>query len=45
MVAISNIVAAEAVVGLHGKEVSILKKVIIPCLLYLFLVGLIGLVQ
>jgi len=45
MIAISNIVTAEAVVGLHGKEMSVLKKVILPCIIYLFLVGLIGLVQ
>lgn len=42
MIALADIMPALAVVGLKGKEREILKRVIIPCLIYVLLVGLIG---
>jgi lactate permease len=43
MIALADIVAAEAVVGLKNKEGKVLKGVIIPCLIYVLIVGLVGL--
>jgi lactate permease len=43
MVALADMLAAETVVGLKNKERAILKGVIIPCLIYLILAGIIGL--
>lgn len=43
MVALNNIVAAQATVKLHGKESKILRINIIPCLIYLVIAGLVGL--
>lgn len=43
MIALADIIVAEAVVGLKNKTRSVLKGVIIPCLIYLIIVGLIGL--
>jgi lactate permease len=42
IVALTNMVAAQATVGLHGKEKEILHKTLIPFLLYLLLVIIIG---
>lgn len=42
MVALADILSGEAVVGLKNEERRILKGVIIPCLVYLSLAGLIG---
>tara|TARA_Y100000310_G_C20698011_1_gene827113 strand:- start:565 stop:2061 length:1497 start_codon:yes stop_codon:yes gene_type:complete len=42
MIALTNIVAAQATVKLHHKEREILKYTIIPCLIYLVLAGLFG---
>jgi len=42
MIALADIIAAEAVVGLKNEERSVLKGVIIPCLIYVILVGIIG---
>ena len=42
MVSLADILAAEAVVGLKNEERRILKGVIVPCLVYLLLVGLVG---
>jgi len=42
MIAIHNVVAASATVGLLGKEGSVLKKTILPTLYYLFIIGLLG---
>src|SRR3546814_3339689 len=42
MIAIHNVVAASAVVGLMGKEGFILRKTIIPTLYYLAAAGLLG---
>jgi lactate permease len=43
MIALADIIAAEAVVGLKNEERKILKGVIIPCAIYIGLVGLVGL--
>lgn len=42
MIALADIVAAEAVVGLKHKERQVLKGVIIPCLISLILIGIVG---
>lgn len=42
MIAIHNVVAASATVGLLGKEGSVLRKTIFPTLYYLLMTGLIG---
>lgn len=44
MIALTNIVAAEATVKLHGKEKDIIKIVAIPFLIYLIITGIIGLI-
>jgi len=44
MIALADILTAEAVTGLKNKEVSVLKGVIFPCLTCLFIVGIIGLI-
>ncbi|HUG43849.1 MAG TPA: L-lactate permease, partial [Acidobacteriota bacterium] len=43
MIAIHNIVAASAAVGIFGQEGSVLRKTIIPTLYYLLVTGLLGL--
>jgi lactate permease len=43
MIAIHNVVAASAAVGLLGQEGSILRKTIIPTVYYLVVVGCLGL--
>jgi lactate permease len=42
MIALGDIITAEAVVGLKNKERSVLAGVIIPCLIYVVLVGVVG---
>ncbi|MFK7847580.1 MAG: L-lactate permease [Rhodothermales bacterium] len=44
MIAIHNVVAASATVGLLGQEGATLRKTIIPTLYYVFAVGLLGLI-
>lgn len=44
MIALADILTAEAVTGIKNGEVSVLKGVIIPCLVYLSLLGIIGLI-
>ena len=44
MVAIHNVVAASATVGLLGREGATLRKTIIPTIYYLVVTGIIGLV-
>ncbi|MCG8306317.1 MAG: L-lactate permease [Cytophagales bacterium] len=44
MVAIHNVVAASATVGLLGQEGNILRKTIIPTLYYLLFAGLLGMI-
>ncbi len=42
MIALADMLAGEAVVGVKNQERRILKGVIIPCAVYLLLVGIIG---
>jgi lactate permease len=44
MIAIHNVVAASATVGLLGKEGATLRKTILPTLYYLLVLGILGLV-
>lgn len=44
MIAIHNVVAASATVGLLGQEGMTLRKTILPTLYYIFLVGVLGLI-
>ena len=43
MIAIHNVVAASATVGLLGREGATLRKTALPTLYYLLVTGLIGL--
>jgi len=43
MIALADILAAEAAVHIHDEERKVLRGVIVPCLIYVTLVGLIGL--
>lgn len=43
MIAIHNVVAASATVGLLGREGSTLRKTILPTIYYLIVIGLLGL--
>ena len=42
MIALADILAAEAVTKIKNSEIQIIKGVIVPCVIYLILVGLIG---
>lgn len=44
MVALADMLSGEAVVGLKNEERKIFKGVIIPCLTYLILVGVVGMI-
>ena len=44
MIAIHNVVAASATVGLLGKEGATLRKTILPTIYYLLVVGTLGLI-
>jgi lactate permease len=44
MIAIHNVVAALATVGLLGQEGAILRKTIIPTVYYVLLAGILGLI-
>ncbi len=44
MIAIHNVVAASATVGLLGKEGATLRKTILPTIYYVLVVGLLGLI-
>jgi lactate permease len=44
MIALADILTAEAVTGLKNSEVSVLRGVIIPCLIYLSIIGIIGII-
>lgn len=44
MIAIHNVVAASAVVGLMGKEGAFLRRTIIPTLYYLLAAGILGMI-
>ncbi len=43
MIAIHNVVAASATVGILGKEGDVLRMTLIPTIYYLFVIGLLGL--
>lgn len=43
MIALSDMLAGQAVLGLKNQERQILKKVFVPCFLFLLIVGVIGL--
>ena len=42
MIALADILTAEAMTGLKNSEIYVLRGVIIPCLTYLFIVGILG---
>jgi lactate permease len=42
MIALADILTAEAVTGMENSEIKVLKGVIVPCLIYLTILGLIG---
>jgi lactate permease len=42
MIALADILTAEAVVRVKNQELDILRGVFIPCMVYLIIVGLIG---
>jgi lactate permease len=42
MIALADMLSGEAVLGLRNEERRIIKEIIIPCLIYLLLTGLIG---
>jgi lactate permease len=42
MIALADILTAEAVTGMKNSEVEVLKGVIVPCLIYLTILGIIG---
>lgn len=44
MIAIHNVVAASATVGLLGQEGSVLRKTIIPTIYYVLVIGIMGLI-
>ena len=44
MIAIPNVVAASATVGLLGREGATLRKTILPALYYMILIGVLGLI-
>ncbi len=44
MIAIHNVVAASATVGILGKEGLVLRKTIIPTLYYLIVIGVLGMI-
>jgi lactate permease len=45
MIAIHNVVAASATVGMLGREGSVLRKTILPTLYYVLVAGIIGLIM
>ncbi len=44
MIALADILTAEAVVRVKNKEIDILKGVFIPCMTYLIIVGVLGMI-
>lgn len=45
MIALADILSAETVVSLRNEERTVIKGVLIPCLIYLFLTGIIGIIS
>lgn len=44
MIALADILPAQTVLGLKGQERAIIGKVIVPCVIYIALVGILGMV-
>lgn len=44
MIALADILTAEAVTGIKNGELAVIKGVLIPCLTYLLLLGIIGMI-
>ncbi len=44
MIALADILTAEAVTGLKNSEIAVLKGVIVPCLTYIVIVGILGVI-
>lgn len=44
MIALADILTAEAVTKMENSEIKVLKGIIIPCLVYLSLLGIVGLI-
>lgn len=44
MIALADILAAEAVVGIKNSEIHIIRGVVIPCITYLSILGIIGVI-
>jgi lactate permease len=44
MIALADVLAAVTVVGIKNKEIEVLKGVLVPCLIYITLTGIIGLI-
>ena len=44
MIALADMLAAETVVGLKHKERELLKRIFLPCLIYVILAGIIGMI-
>lgn len=44
MIALADILTAEAVTGIKNGEIHVIKGVIVPCLTYLLLLGVIGII-
>jgi len=42
MIALADILSAEAVAKVKNSEIEIIKGVIVPCLIYLIIVGILG---
>ena len=45
MICVHNVVAATAVVGLVGKEGAVIRKTLVPCIIYGILIGIAGIVM
>jgi lactate permease len=44
MIALADILTAEAVTGTKNSEIGVIKGVIVPCLIYLTILGILGLI-
>lgn len=44
MIALADVLVTETVAGIKHKEKEVIKKVIIPCLIYVLIVGMVGMV-
>jgi len=45
MICVHNVVAATAVVGLVGKEGEVIRKTLVPCIIYGILIGIAGIIM